>query len=101
MASSFRGVAHHPDHPAKKMEGTIRPHHLAPSGGSEDVAELEVPPPQIYNWVNQAKPQIEKLFERPAARPSSQASNSQCRQIALFQAKLMQNFRPSSCRNTK
>jgi transposase-like protein len=57
---------------------------------SDLAAELEVPPSQIHNWINQAKQQIEKLFDRPAGRPAGQPSDSKDRQIAALQAKLMQ-----------
>lgn len=75
---------------AEQKANAVRRHLWDKTPVSELAAELGVPPSQIHNWINQAKQQVEKLFDRPAGRPAAKEADSKDKQIAALQAKLVQ-----------
>jgi transposase-like protein len=77
-------------HTADQKAQAVRRHWCDKVPVSELAAELDVPPSQIHNWINQAKQQLDKLFDRPAGRPTAKEADSKDRQIAALQAKLVQ-----------
>jgi transposase-like protein len=75
---------------AEQKAAAVRRHLWDQTPVSQLATELSVPPSQIHNWINQAKQQIEKLFDRPAGRPEAKEALSKDKQIAALQAKLIQ-----------
>lgn len=77
-------------HSAEQKAAVVKRHWCDKVPVSELASELGVPPSQIHNWINQAKQQLDKLFDRPAGRPAAKEADGKDRQIAALQAKLIQ-----------
>ncbi|MBX3420949.1 MAG: transposase [Pirellulaceae bacterium] len=77
-------------HTPELKAAAVRRHWCDKVPVSELAVEPGVPPSQIHNWINQAKQQLDKLFDRPSGRPAAKEVDSKDKQIAALQAKLVQ-----------
>jgi transposase-like protein len=76
---------------AQQKADTVRRHLWDKVPVSDLAEELKVQPTQIHQWVQQAKLQMEQLFQRTSGgRSQAKAADSKDQEIAKLKAKLVQ-----------
>jgi transposase-like protein len=63
-------------HTPELEAASVRRHWCDKVPVSELAAELDIPPSQIHNWINQAKQQLDMLFDRPTGRTATKETVS-------------------------